>query len=99
MSVRGIPAFDIIFRFINSFFGSPISSNGDRDRDRLSELGFEQEVHRGFTLWSVFCLSFSGVGLLSSLAATLVFSLGFLLSLCDLLIVDMRELEGSFGAG
>jgi hypothetical protein len=49
----------------------------DSDNDVLVALGYRQEFKRKFTVWSIFCLSFSSLGLLSSIAATLTFTLGF----------------------
>jgi hypothetical protein len=46
------------------------------DEQVLAELGYRQEFRRKFTLWSNFCLSFSSLGLLPSVAATLGFTLG-----------------------
>lgn len=86
-----------IFKLTNSFFLNP-DINIDDEGD-LRELGYKQELKRKFTMESVFCLSFSAMGLLPSLAATLSFSLGFIFSICELLIVDMLELDRSFGAG
>jgi hypothetical protein len=86
-----------IFKLTDSFFLNP-DTNIDDEGD-LRELGYKPGLDRIFTMESVFCLSFSGMGLLPSLAATLSFSLGFLFSICELLIVDMLELDRSFGAG
>lgn len=94
----GIAVFHIISKLIYSFFRIR-PSRGDDDRKLLRSFGYNQEVGRTLTLWSVFCLTFSAVGLLPSMAATLSFSLGLLLSIHDLLITDMLELEASFGAG
>jgi hypothetical protein len=49
----------------------------DSDSDVLVALGYRQEFKRKFTVWSIFYLSFSSLGLLSSVAATLTFTLGF----------------------
>ena len=49
----------------------------DSDDDVLVALGYRQEFRRKFTVWSIFCLSFSSLGLLPSIAATLTFTLGF----------------------
>ena len=49
----------------------------DRDDDVLVALGYRQEFKREFTVWSIFCLSFSSLGLLPSIAATLYYTLGF----------------------
>jgi len=46
------------------------------DDDILEELGYRQEFKRKFGLWSIFGLSFSALGLLPSLAATLGYALG-----------------------
>ena len=47
------------------------------DDEVLRALGYRQEFRRKFSIWSIFCLSFSSLGLLSSVAATLPFTLGF----------------------
>jgi hypothetical protein len=88
-----------IFKLTNSFF-LPADTNIDDDGD-LRELGYRpsSKLKRIFNMESMFCLSFSAMGLLPSLSATLSFSLGFLFSICDLLIVDTPELDHSFGAG
>lgn len=49
----------------------------DSDDGVLVALGYRQEFRREFTVWSIFCLSFSSLGLLPSIAATLYFTLGF----------------------
>jgi hypothetical protein len=46
------------------------------DEEVLAKLGYRQEFRRKFTLWSNFSLSFSSLGLLPSVAATLTFTLG-----------------------
>jgi len=46
------------------------------DEKVLAALGYRQEFRRKFTLLSNFCLSFSALGLLPSIAATLAFTLG-----------------------
>jgi len=46
------------------------------DDETLEELGYRQEFKREFGFWSIFGLSFSALGLLPSVAATLGFSLG-----------------------
>ena len=86
-----------IFKLTNSFFLNPDTTIDDEDD--LRKLGYKEKLKRIFTTESVFCLSFSAMGLLPSLAATLSFSLGFLFSICELLIVDMLEQDRSFGAG
>jgi hypothetical protein len=48
----------------------------DVDDETLKELGYRQEFKRKFNFWSLFSLSFSAVGLLPSVAATLGYSLG-----------------------
>lgn len=50
--------------------------NFDPDNEVLISLGYRQEFKRGFTVWSIFCLSFSSLGLLPSVAATLYYTLG-----------------------
>jgi hypothetical protein len=49
----------------------------DSDDGVLVALGYRQEFKREFTVWSIFCLSFSSLGLLPSIAATLYYTLGF----------------------
>ena len=46
------------------------------DEQILFQLGYRQEFRRKFTVWSSFCLSFSSLGLLPSVAAILAYSLG-----------------------
>ena len=48
----------------------------DADEEILVALGYRQEFKRKFTIWSSFSVSFSVLGLLPSVAATLGFSLG-----------------------
>jgi hypothetical protein len=50
----------------------------DPDEEVLIALGYRQEFKREFTVWSSFCVSFSILGLLPSVAATLGYSLGYL---------------------
>jgi len=80
MWAPGNAVFLVISKFIGSFFGPPPPED-ELDRRLLNELGYAQELRRVLTLWSVFCLSFSAVGILSSMAATLAFSLGLFLSI------------------
>jgi len=70
----------------------------DADSAVLYGLGYRQEFKRKFNLWSIFSLSFSSLGLLPSMAATLVFSLGLVLS-NTVLIVVMLEAEVLYGVG
>jgi hypothetical protein len=48
----------------------------DADEEVLVALGYRQDFKRKFTIWSSFSVSFSVLGLLPSVAATLYFSLG-----------------------
>jgi hypothetical protein len=57
----------------------------DADEEVLIALGYRQDFKRKFTVWSSFCVSFSVLGLLPSVAATLAYSLGYEPS-ADLLI-------------
>jgi hypothetical protein len=56
--------------------GPPISTVINSDDKTLGELGYRQEFRRKFNLRSIFSLSFSTLGLLPSIAATLGYSLG-----------------------
>ena len=47
------------------------------DDSTLAALGYKQEFKRNFSIWSSFGVSFSVLGLLPSIASTLVFSLGY----------------------
>jgi hypothetical protein len=49
----------------------------DADEEILVALGYRQDFKRKFTMWSSFCVSFSLLGLLPSVAATLGYSLGY----------------------
>lgn len=49
----------------------------DADEEILVALGYRQDFKRKFTMWSSFCVSFSLLGLLPSVAATLAYSLGY----------------------
>lgn len=49
----------------------------DPDEEVLVALGYRQDFKRKFTVWSSFCVSFSVLGLLPSIAATLAYSLGY----------------------
>lgn len=49
----------------------------DADDEALKTLGYRQEFKRHLSLLSIFSLSFSILGVLPSIAATLSFSLGF----------------------
>jgi hypothetical protein len=49
----------------------------DPDEEVLIALGYRQDFKRDFTVWSSFCVSFSILGLLPSVAATLGYSLGY----------------------
>src|ERR1700692_914493 len=49
----------------------------DADEEILISLGYRQDFKRKFTIWSSFSVSFSVLGLLPSVAATLYYSLGF----------------------
>lgn len=71
----------------------------DADEEILIALGYRQDFKRKFTVWSSFCVSFSVLGLLPSVAATLGFSLGYLLVCQFQLTQDMLELEGWCGDG
>lgn len=62
------------------------------DADRLFNLGYGEVFNRKFTAWSLFCLNFSALGLLSSMSAVLGFCLMFI-SVSRLLIVGMLDLE------
>ena len=57
--------------------GGLITDKLDSDDEGLLALGYRQEFKREFTVWSIFCLSFSSLGLLPSIAATLYYTLGF----------------------
>jgi hypothetical protein len=46
------------------------------DEKVLRSLGYHGQFKRKFRLWSIFSLSFSAVGLLPSVAASLQYSLG-----------------------
>jgi hypothetical protein len=46
------------------------------DDETLKDLGYRQEFKRKFGFWTIFSLSFSFLGLLPSVAATLQYSLG-----------------------
>ena len=70
----------------------------DADEAVLNGLGYRQEFKRKFNMWSIFSLSFSSLGLLPSMAATLTFSLG-LVCFNAVLIVGMLEAEGLYGGG
>lgn len=48
----------------------------DADEEVLVALGYRQDFKRKFTIWSSFSVSFSVLGLLPSVAATLAYSLG-----------------------
>jgi hypothetical protein len=57
---------------------APISDHKlDADEEVLVALGYRQDFKRKFTVWSSFCVSFSVLGLLPSVAATLAYSLGY----------------------
>jgi len=60
----------------SAFYGASEVENLTADEQILATLGYRQEFRRKFTLWSNFCLSFSALGLLPSVAATLAFTLG-----------------------
>ncbi|ANB15092.1 Uga4p [Sugiyamaella lignohabitans] len=47
------------------------------DEEALAALGYKQEFKREFGLWSSFSVSFSLLGLLPSIASTLVYGLGY----------------------
>jgi hypothetical protein len=49
----------------------------DADEEILIALGYRQDFKRKFTIWSSFSVSFSVLGLLPSVAATLYYSLGY----------------------
>jgi hypothetical protein len=51
----------------------------DPDEQVLVSLGYRQDFKRKFTVWSSFSVSFSSLGLLPSIAATLAFSLGLVI--------------------
>jgi len=48
----------------------------DADEEVLVALGYRQDFKRKFTIWSSFSVSFSVLGLLPSVGATLAYSLG-----------------------
>ena len=77
---------------------SVVPESVDADEAVLNGLGYRQEFKRKFNMWSIFSLSFSSLGLLPSMAATLTFSLG-LVCFNDVLIVGMLEVEGLYGGG
>jgi hypothetical protein len=54
-----------------------VASRVDPDTEILEGLGYRQEFKRKFTVWSNFSVSFSSLGLLPSIAATLAFTLGY----------------------
>ncbi|KZV85289.1 amino acid permease [Exidia glandulosa HHB12029] len=59
---------------------SPVSSTDDialADEEALRACGYKQEFKREFSLFSTFSVSFSVLGILPSIAATLSFSLGY----------------------
>jgi hypothetical protein len=70
----------------------------DADEEILVALGYRQEFKRKFTIWSSFSVSFSVLGLLPSVAATLAFSLGYSMKGSQL-SVGTPGLLGWFGAG
>ena len=49
----------------------------DADEEILVALGYRQDFKRKFTIWSSFSVSFSVLGLLPSVAATLYYLLGY----------------------
>src|SRR5271163_1327703 len=49
----------------------------DADEEILVALGYKQEFKRKFTIWTSFSVSFSVLGLLPSVAATLGYILGY----------------------
>ena len=89
---------------------SVIDQTFDADDEALGTLGYRQEFRRHLTLSSIFSLSFSILGLLPSIAATLSFSLGydrfytsFLLEICwyrrDGVGMDYRKCNDSIFGG
>lgn len=50
----------------------------DNDEEILVALGYKQEFKRDFSIWSSFSVSFACLGLLPSIASTLVFNLGYI---------------------
>jgi hypothetical protein len=71
----------------------------DADEEILIALGYRQDFKRKFTIWSSFSVSFSVLGLLPSVAATLYYSLGFVSLEGRLTVLDMPGLEGVYGVG
>ena len=71
----------------------------DYDEEILLALGYRQDFKRKFNLWSSFCVSFSVLGLLPSIAATLAFSLGQGRDHQNKLIKDMPGRQGWCGVG
>lgn len=53
----------------------------DADEEVLAALGYRQDFKRKFNVWSSFCVSFSVLGLLPSVAATLGYSLGYVINI------------------
>src|SRR5271155_2185018 len=54
-----------------------LDHQADADEEVLVALGYRQDFKRKFTIWSSFSVSFSVLGLLPSVAATLGYSLGY----------------------
>ncbi|CAG8960231.1 hypothetical protein HYFRA_00012750 [Hymenoscyphus fraxineus] len=50
----------------------------DSDEEILVALGYKQEFKRDFSIWSSFSVSFACLGLLPSIASTLVYNLGYI---------------------
>lgn len=47
----------------------------DADAERLNALGYKEELKRSFSMFETFALAFSIIGLLPSIASTLVYGL------------------------
>jgi amino acid transporter len=55
--------------------GQDVVLSGEADAELLAKMGYKQELKRNFTAVEVFGIAFSIMGLLPSIASTLVFSL------------------------
>jgi len=72
----------------------------DADEEILVALGYKQEFKRKFTIWTSFSVSFSVLGLLPSVAATLGYILGYQRFIsAKVNFADMQELEVLSGGG
>lgn len=71
----------------------------DLDEEILIALGYRQDFKRKFTIWSSFSVSFSVLGLLPSVAATLYYSLGYIAFSWQLVNLDMPGRVEVYGDG